>query len=414
MINICIYEDNSYTQLYPLTYTRTAYQLFIGTNLILNKIEHFFPSSNITLHCRNELKPTVKLALKQFPINKINNGTSCLFINGRTILTQSLHNTLSRIDTAHNHLFLYKGNVVAAFLKGAELDKLISQLALGPIENTFFYESVRKKAITKQLNQCQIIQYPWDLIQFNNDIIHSDFILKDQPGIIKGNLRPYVSIYNEDYIFIDTHTSIEDYVVLDARKGPIYIEKNVTITAHSRIEGPAFIGKNSVIMGASLKCVSIGPSCKIGGDLSHSIIYGNSNKAHDGYIGNSYIGEWVNLGAGTTTSNLKNNYTEVSMTVNGKVLNTKQLLLGSIIGDYVKTSIHTSLNTGSLIGIGSTIFDVGLHAKVIPPFQWGSPQHYTRHQFDKFINTTKVMMSRRSATLTKTHEQLLQWLYTNT
>jgi hypothetical protein len=102
------------------------------------------------------------------------------------------------------------------------------------------------------------------------------------------------------------------------------------------------------------------------------------------------------------------------MTVNGKVLNTKQLLLGSIIGDYVKTSIHTSLNTGSLIGIGSTIFDVGLHAKVIPPFQWGSPQHYTRHQFDKFINTTKVMMSRRSATLTKTHEQLLQWLYTNT
>ena len=413
MINICIYEDNYYKQLLPLTYNRPVYDLLIGTNSILDKVNQFFNYANISLHCRNELKPTLKEKLPKNAINSINNGTPCLFINGRTIMTQSLYNILAQLNPAHNHLLLYKGHVIATYLRGEELDNIINLLKKGPINNKTLYETLRKKAITKQLNHCLITQYPWDLIEYNKELINSDFIYKNKPGINKANTKPYVSIYNEDNLFIDTNTLIEDFVVLDATQGAIYIEKNVTILAHTRIEGPAFIGKNSIILGGSFKNVSIGPYCKVAGEITETIIHGYTNKTHSGFIGNSYIGEWVNLGAGTTTSNLKNNYTSIDTIVDNKKTDTKLTIFGSIIGDYVKTSINTSLNTGTLIGLGSTLFNTGFHAKNIPPFQWGSPNNYTLHKFDQFIKTTKVMMLRRNNSLSKTKEQLLYWLFQN-
>ena len=125
MINICIYEDNYYKQLLPLTYNRPVYDLLIGTNSILDKVKQFFNYANISLHCRNELKPTLKEKLPKNAINSINNGTPCLFINGRTIMTQSLYNILAQLNPAHNHLLLYKGHIIATYLRGEELDNII-------------------------------------------------------------------------------------------------------------------------------------------------------------------------------------------------------------------------------------------------------------------------------------------------
>jgi len=413
LINICIYEDDCYKQLFPLTFNRPVYDLLIGTNSILNKVEQFFSYANISLHCRHELKSVLKEKLSSYSINTINNGTPCLFINGRTILTQSLYNILAQLNPAHNHLLVYKGHVVAAYLRGEELDNLILLLKKGSINNKIIYDVLRKKAITKHLNHCNIIQYPWDLIECNSELITADFIYKNKPGINKAQTKPYVVIYNEDNIFIDSDTYIEDFVVLDATNGPIIIEKNVRIYAYTRIEGPAFIGKNTIIFGGDLKNVSIGPYCKISGEVSKSIIYAYSNKAHHGFIGNSYIGEWVNLGAGTTTSNIKNNYSTINVVINNKKINTKLTALGSIIGDYVKTGINTSLNTGSLIGAGTTLYNIGVHSNFISSFQWGEPNKYVLHEFNKFIATTKAMMLRRNCTLSKTKEQLLYWLFQN-
>jgi UDP-N-acetylglucosamine diphosphorylase/glucosamine-1-phosphate N-acetyltransferase len=413
MINICVYEDTHYKQLYPLTFNRPAYDLLVGTNLILNKIEQFFDYANISLHCRPELKPSLKEKFTSYPINTINSGTPCLFINGRTILTQPLYNQLAQLDDLHNHLLLHKGHVIGAYFRGDLLDQMITLLNNGPVSNTTLFETFRKNTITKQLKSCLFIQYPWDLIELNNELITTDFMYKNKPGINKGDTRPYVAIYNEDNIFIDINTLIEDYVVLDASKGPIYIENNVHIHAHTRIEGPIFIGKHSTILGGSIKQSSIGPHCKVSGEITQSIIYGYSNKTHSGFIGNSYIGEWVNLGAFTTTSNLKNNYNTIPFTVQNKQVDTKLNLLGSFIGDYVKTSIHTSLNTGAHIGFGSTLFNTGFHNSYIPPFSWGSPNTYTPHDINKLIQTTKIMMSRRNHSLSKTKQQLLQWLFQN-
>ncbi len=413
MINICVYEDTHYKQLYPLTFARPAYDLLIGTSLILNKIERFFSHANISLHCRPELKATLKEKFSHYPINTLNNGAPCLFINGRTILTQPLYNELAQLDDLHSHLLLHKNHVIGAYLRGELLDSMIQNLQRGPIDNTLIFESYRKKTMTTQLKSCLIIEYPWDLIELNNGLITSDFIYENKLGMNKGNTKPYLSIYNEDNVFIDTNTLIEDYVVLDATSGPIYIESDVHILAHTRIEGPAFIGKNSTILGGYLKHVSIGPYCKIAGELSQSIVYGYSNKAHNGFIGNSYVGEWANLGALTTTSNLKNNYASISVPFQNITIDTKIQLVGAFIGDYVKTGINTSLNTGTHIGFGSTLFDTGFHAKYIPPFSWGTPNNYTIHDLDKLIQTTEIMTSRRNKKLSKTKHQLFHWLLQN-
>jgi UDP-N-acetylglucosamine diphosphorylase/glucosamine-1-phosphate N-acetyltransferase len=200
-------------------------------------------------------------------------------------------------------------------------------------------------------------------------------------------------------------------VVLDASNGPIIIDENVFIDIGALIKGPAYIGKNSIVNpGSKLRgSLSIGNFCKVGGELEDSIIHGYSNKQHDGYLGHSYLGEWVNLGANTNVSDLKNNYSTVSVMLNKNLkVDTKKQFIGSFIGDFTATAISTRFNTGTVVGVGTNIFKDSFESKYFPSFLWGDSE---KVDLEKFIKRCKIVMSRRREKMTKNLEERLRYLW---
>jgi len=350
------------------------------------------------MHCRPELKPILKTKIPKLSINRINTGAPCLFINGRVLFDQKLFNEIASLNKNQSHLLVYKGNIVAAYLRDKNLDYFKDTLENVPNSQDLI-NHLRTNCVAKELKTINMINNLWDLLSLNPQTIVSDFENKKQPGIIKGEIKPFTAIYNENNVFIEKGTVVEDFVTINAEHGPVYIEKNAYIESGSRLEGPLFIGQNTRILGGRISSCSIGTNCKVSGEMSNSIMLNYSNKAHTGFIGHSYIGEWVNLGAGTTTSNLKNTYGSVSIDNGTDTIKTNQTFFGSIIGDHTKTGINTTLNTGTIISYGCNIFGLGLHDKFIPAFSWGSPQKYTNYDLAKFFEIEQKMMARRSKKL---------------
>jgi UDP-N-acetylglucosamine diphosphorylase / glucose-1-phosphate thymidylyltransferase / UDP-N-acetylgalactosamine diphosphorylase / glucosamine-1-phosphate N-acetyltransferase / galactosamine-1-phosphate N-acetyltransferase len=249
----------------------------------------------------------------------------------------------------------------------------------------------------------KVIQHPWDLIQQNGDQILDDvaFLIDDV----------YSQDVEDDGIFVigdhpvvrKSDVIIEPGVVFDATEGPIWLEEGVTIRAFSRIAGPMYVGRNTTLLGGPYAASSIGPSCKVHGELEECIILGFSNKAHDGFLGHAYLGVGVNVGAMTTTSDLKNNYSNVRIWTPEGEVDSGQMKLGALIGDHVKTAIGTLLNTGTVIGAGSNVFG-GMPPKYLPPFSWGADGEYA---FDKFMETASVAMQRRGVPLNASQRDML-------
>ena len=408
MINFCIFEDDYYPQLFPLTDVSPIYDCLLGQSTLFEKFESQFSHGNITLHCRDYLKPSLKKTYKDYSINAINTGAPCLFFNGRTVLTPYITSQLNAIDKANNTLITYKNTLVAAYLKGSPLNTFATLLS-SPLNNKEAIKQLRSECVSIECEQADIITAPWDIIKLNKEHIESDFIQSNQPGIIKGAINPFTVIYNENNVFINKQTTIEDFVVINAENGPVYIDDNVHIQAHTRIEGPTYIGSHSTILGGKIKASSIGHHCKVSGEVSNCIFQPYSNKAHDGFFGDSYVGKWANIGAGTTTSNLKTNYSPISVSIKNKKVPTKEQFLGTIIGDYVKTAIGTLLNCGTIIQSGSTLINHDQKHQEYPLFSWGTPT--TTHDIDKFIETTKKMMKRRNCTLNESDIELFHFLY---
>lgn len=255
----------------------------------------------------------------------------------------------------------------------------------------------------------KIYSYLWDLIEDN-----SNAISYDRKFFIDKSTNKFNEIYkvNEKDILIGEDCKIGCGVILDASSGVILIGNNVSIMHNSVIVGPCFIGDNSVIkIGAKIyENTSIGKNCKIGGEVENSIIIGYSNKQHDGFLGHSYIGEWVNIGADTNTSDLKNNYGEIKVQLNNKTVNTGRLLLGSIIGDHSKTSINTMLNTGTIVGVFANIFGSNFPSKNIKSFAWGLDENFKFRKEDA-IQLAKIVMKRRKIDASENYLKLIDYLY---
>lgn len=194
---------------------------------------------------------------------------------------------------------------------------------------------------------------------------------------------------------------IEPHVVFDASAGPIFVDSGAHVHSFTRINGPCFIGRNATIMGGDITGCSIGPVSKIRGEISGTIVLGYSNKGHDGFVGNSYLGRWVNLGAGTVTSNLKNTYGEVALWTPAGIRPTGMQFLGTLFGDHVKTGIGTKLTTGTVLGAGANVYGPTMPPKAVAPFSWGEGEPYDLYRVDKFLSTAETVMARRKMTLTE-------------
>ena len=272
----------------------------------------------------------------------------------------------------------------------------------------------------KEATQVQLDHEPvlllktWNIFQFNGAEIIKDFEL-----ITKGRQSqvlddPHTKVYNLEHIFIEKGAEIKA-AILNAENGPIYIGKDSEIQEGAIIRGPFALCDHSTInMGAKLRGdTTVGPHCKVGGEVSNSVIFGHSNKGHEGFLGNSVIGEWCNLGADTNASNLKNNYTSVKLWdyTKGGFANTGLQFCGLMMGDHSKCGINTMFNTGTVIGVGANIFGDGFQRNFIASFAWGGASGFTTYQFPKFEETAKAVMGRRGIAFTDMDRAILQLIF---
>lgn len=255
----------------------------------------------------------------------------------------------------------------------------------------------------------------WDLFQKNDQAIRADFELLTK-NRVSQQLNDTNRCINENSIFIEEGATV-NFAILNASEGPIYIGKDAEIMEGSMIRGPFSISEHGVIkMGAKIYgATSIGPHCKVGGEVSNCIFQAYSNKGHDGFLGNSVIGEWCNFGADSNSSNLKNNYSTVkihSYTTN-QLEETDVQFCGVLMGDHSKTGINTMLNTATVVGVSANIFGGGFPAKYIPSFTWGGVKNQDRFILDKAYEVAENMMSRRNISLTEGDKSILAHLYIN-
>jgi len=208
------------------------------------------------------------------------------------------------------------------------------------------------------------------------------------------------TVIGDHSVWIEEGATVAPFVCFDASAGPILVRKGATIFPFTRIGGPCFIDEHVTVAGDSVANCSIGERSKVHGEMSSTIVLGYSNKGHYGFVGHSYLGRWVNLGAGTTTSNLKNTYGPVSLWTPEGPRETGQQFLGTLFGDHAKTGIGMRLNTGTVLGAGASVWDA-MPPKVVPPFAWGSGAPYDIFQLDKFLEVAERMMARRKVTLSE-------------
>jgi len=252
----------------------------------------------------------------------------------------------------------------------------------------------------------RLLENPWDLMAANGEQVAQD-IPRFFPGYAADDL-PGCHLLGDGLLSLGSGVEVEPGSVFDLREGPIRLADGVVVRSHTRLEGPAFVGQGSRVLGGAVSNVSIGPVSRIRGEVEASVILGYTNKAHDGFLGHSYVGRWANMGAFTTNSDLKNNYGPVRVGGREGPRATGLMKVGCFLGDHVKTGIGTLLNTGSVVGAGSNLFGGKMPPLYVPPFSWGAGDELQEYRIDKFLEVAAVAMGRRGLALDSRMEALFR------
>ena len=403
-MRICIFEDAGASNLNPLTLTRPAFDLHCGAVSLLERQERCLSGHASAALVRSELADLTRLNYPHLSVNEVDwtDGETIALVNGRWLApaeSLTLPNTYEIGIIGDRVAYAV---VSAAEARGLSLDNLAGRL-------TEWRHTLPQRAVGGR-----IIDYPWDLIESNAAALEDDYLHWWEAGVPEAR---GVTVSGPTERCLVAHTArIEPMVHIDTTKGPVLIDSGVLIQAFSRIEGPCHIGADTRIQSARIHGGSIGPQCRIGGEIECSIIHGFSNKAHDGFLGHSYVGEWVNLGAGTQTSDLRTDYGPIRMTANGQTIETGLIKIGSFLGDHTKTSLNTLFNTGTSIGAFGQLLGSGeLLPRIVPSFcRYGRGRLHERNGLREVFATASAVMARRDREWTETHAELFFTLFEQT
>jgi len=400
---LIIVEDQRYDDLYPLTYLRPSFELRCGATTLAEKIRSAAGADSVAYFVRDWLAESYAEKVSE-PVNDLSQlEGDVLFVNGRLLVDGTCDlSSVGRDELLRTNDTIVAANVTAGTLASARRDTL---------DGTF---KALEEKLTPKRAEATIIDYPWLLIYHNARMIRSDFERLYTPGG-HDRLHPLSCVTGDkSNVYIAPTARIDPLVVINAADGPVIIEDDVTILPHTRVDGPTYIGPECRLVGGRIReACSFGPVCRVGGEVECTIMQGYVNKYHHGFIGHSYLCEWVNLGALTTNSDLKNDYTPVSVYVKGELRDTGEQFLGSMIGDHTKTSIGIILNTGSVIGMMSNlVFSGQLMPKFVPSFCWMLNDKPTRGMgFKATLQTARASMVRRGRELSPADERLIKHLY---
>jgi UDP-N-acetylglucosamine diphosphorylase / glucose-1-phosphate thymidylyltransferase / UDP-N-acetylgalactosamine diphosphorylase / glucosamine-1-phosphate N-acetyltransferase / galactosamine-1-phosphate N-acetyltransferase len=374
--------------LYPFTLTRQIQDIRVGILTIREKWEYLLglPSFDRYEDDYKDLDRSVNIE------DAVEDGV-CLMIHGNILPSPKLVKAIHRLNDGE--FISVNGNAGIIF---RITKKEISEK----------HKITVKKSITVK-EDVKTIQYPWDVFHLNDWAIRQDFDMltkkRKSQAIPKSN-----KVIDPENIFVEKGAKVQ-HCILNASTGPIYIGKNAEIMEGSVIRGPFAMGEGARLkMGAKVYgATTLGPYCIAGGEIKNSVLFGYSNKAHEGYLGDSVIGEWCNLGANTTNSNMKNNAGEVRVwTPKGQISAGKKC--GVMMGDYSRTAINTSINTGTVIGVSCNVFGNGLTPKYIPNFSWGS-EGVKRYELDKAFGDIEGWKKLKDQTLTENEKSILTYIF---
>ena len=376
--------------LYPFTLTRQIQDIRVGILTIREKWERIL---GVTSYDR--LEDDYKDLDRSIRLENINEDDTCFMIHGNILPSPKLIKALKKLK--NGEFISANGNTGIIFRFSKKEIHEPNKIKVA-------------KAITIR-DEIKSIQFPWDIFQLNDHAIRDDFNLLTQKRksqkISKTN-----KVIKPANIFIEKGATVE-YCILNSSEGPIYIGKNSLVMEGTSVRGPFASGEGSVIKMNSriYGATTIGPHCIAGGEIKNSVFFAYSNKSHDGYIGDSVIGEWCNLGAGTTNSNVKNNASIVKVWTPKGEMNAGQKC-GVFIGDYSKTSINTSFNTGTVMGVCSNVFETGLTPKYIPNFSWGS-DGLRRYELQKALADIDSWKKLKGGFITENEKTILTYIFKN-
>lgn len=390
-MQLILADDQYRDQLLPFVFTRPVGDLRCGILTIREKWEMLLGVPKGTSGSLTRFYLSGK-----YPLSA---GNDCLVINGALLPDDGVLRVIQSLKLGQQ--LIWKDRAIAAVVNR---DQLVGKDGLN------VWKELEALEYTAEV---KLIQHPWDLFSKNDEALRYDFQL-----LTKGRKSAVISGTNQTFqpqdIFIEPGAKVE-CAILNASTGPIYIGKDAEVMEGSMIRGPFSLGEQGVLkMGAKVYgATTIGPGSKVGGEISNSLIYGNSNKAHDGFLGNSVIGEWCNLGADSNNSNLKNNYSEVKVWSYAKndFQGTGLQFCGLFMGDHSKCSINTMFNTGTVVGVFANIFGAGFPAKFVPSFSWGSDQASEMFMIDKALVLAEKVMARRGIHLSEADQNIISHLY---
>jgi len=389
-MNIILFDDKNRDNLLPLTFTRPVADLRTGILTIKEKWEKYL-NTNVSFLTQNYLR-------KKFPseIEKLN-----YLINGSVIPNKKLISEIKKLETGQ--LLIKEDEPIAAIIQDFRVETI-------DFEHLDDFQLIETKA---EFNQ---IKFPWDIFRLNGEEIKNDFKLLTK-GKKSQKLSDTVQTNKPENIFLEKGAKVE-FATLVPENGYMYIGKNAEIMPGSVVKGSLAMGEHSVLK-LSAKIygpTTIGPHSKVGGEVNNCVIQGYSNKGHDGFLGNSVIGQWCNLGADTNNSNLKNNYAEVKLWNYKKKGFVKSGLqfCGLIMGDHSKCGINTMFNTGTVIGVSANIFGSGFPRNFIPSFSWGGASGFSTYKLPKVFETAELVMQRRDIELDDTEKAVLEEIFKQT
>ncbi|HEX9371717.1 MAG TPA: GlmU family protein, partial [Roseiflexaceae bacterium] len=390
---VVLFEDEGYRTFLPLVYSRPVFDLRCGIFTLRERLAVLLGRAPAAI-CRSHLATV--FGAGRWPLGLLSKSEPLIFVNGRALDLAWLPGLLAApIDTIYV-ADAGPGVIGGTMLLGARLSPTLASAVLRDLleqHAAAALDELRRFARIVEVD-AHTLTFPWDLIAANGAQIGRDLpLLVAHTGWSTAADRPLehpsVVVHNPSQVYVHPQARLDGPLVLDARDGPIVIDV-AQVEPFSFIQGPAAIGAGSLIASARIRGeTTIGPVCRIGGEVEAAIVQGYSNKHHDGFLGHSYLGEWVNIGAMTTNSDLKNTYGTVRVVLEGLgQVDSGILKLGCFLADHVKLGIGLHLNGGAVIGTGSNIFGVHFAPKTIPPFTWGG-EVFREYRIDGMIEVAR-------------------------
>ncbi len=402
-MHVVIFEGNHWTTFAPLALSRPVFCLLCGTSTLVEKAVKHTQATRVTLwvrpafeaYCRAVVAPLLGVPVS---INTPLDDEPALLLSGR-----AMHMARYEFPPAPAVVVDEEDVIRSAFVRAA---------GLGPAD--VMQRSSRWTdllALPRCMQQTRLPRHIWDLIGWNEEAIVTDSI--HLTGYVHPSSDGPYHLIDPSNIWISNDVKFAPGCVLDASRGPIVLGAGASIGANSVLIGPCSIGAYSTILPLAFirSGTSIGPVCRIGGEIGNSLVLGYANKQHDGYVGDSYIGEWVNLGAGTTTSNLKNTYGEIAIPMGGTETPTGRRLLGSILGDHTRTGIGTRLNTGTYAGYCTMIAASAIAPRYVPSFSWLTDDGLKPYRPEKAAEVMRLALARRNRDWSDAEQNILDYAH---